>query len=310
MTYLMTTSGPLTLAELPGVILPHEHIFVDLRTPEQLGPGEAVMPATGDVVRLMAPELARARDAGVAALVECTPAGVGRYPEAVLAVAEAAAFPVVMPTGVYREPWVPAWVKEASVAALRDWMLTELLEGIGETGVQAGWIKLSAGDDGITPIERKILRAAAVAGAETGAVIGSHTIRGRVVLDQLSTLEKAGHTVDRYIWIHAHSEPDLAYHEEVANRGGWLEYDAIGSQSIDDETFVVLILRMLERGFEDQLLLSHDRGWYDPAKPGGGEPLPFTYLNEVFLSKLRAAGVDDGTADKLTRLNPYHAFAR
>ncbi len=309
MTNLMTTSGPLTLAELPGMILPHEHIFVDLRTPDQLESEEVVTPSAEEVVDLMAPELVRARDAGIVALVECTPVGVGRRPDAVLAVAEAAGLPVVMPTGVYREPWVPAWVQTASQTALRDWMLDELLEGIGDTGVKAGWIKLSAGDDGITPLERKILRAAAVAGAETGAVIGSHTIKGRVVLDQLATLEKAGHTVDRFIWVHAHSEPDLAYHEEVANRGGWIEYDAIGSQ-IDDEVFVNLILRMLERGFEDQLLLSHDRGWYDPAKPGGGEPLPFTYLSEVFLPKLRSAGVDEGTVDKLTRLNPYHAFAR
>jgi phosphotriesterase-related protein len=308
-TYLVTTSGPLRLEELHGMILPHEHIYVDLRTPQQLASAPAVEPPVEDVVELMAPELMLAQDAGVVALVECTPEGVGRRPDAVLAVAEASGLPVVMPTGVYREPWVPGWVRNASQTELRDWMLGELLEGIAETGVQAAWIKLSAGDEGIMPVERKILRAAAVAGAETGAVIGSHTIRGRVVLDQLAILEKAGHTVDRFIWVHAHSEPDLSYHEEVANRGGWLEYDAIGGH-IDDETFVTLILRMLERGFEDQLLLSHDRGWYDPAKPGGGEPKPFTYISEVFLPKLRAAGVDDGTIDRLTRVNPYNAFAR
>jgi phosphotriesterase-related protein len=309
MTYLMTTSGPLRLADLPGMILPHEHIYVDLRTPQQLASVTEVEPSIDEVVELMAPELMLAADAGVVAFVECTPEGVGRRPDAVVAVAEASGLPVVMPTGVYREPWVPDWVRDASQTEVRDWMLGELLEGVGETGVKAGWIKLSAGDEGMTPLERKILRAAAVAGAETGAVIGSHTIKGRVVLDQLATLEKAGHTVDRFIWVHAHSEPDLAYHEEVANRGGWIEYDAIGGH-LDDQVFVNLILRMLERGFEDQLLLSHDRGWYDPAKPGGGEPKPFTYLGEVFLPKLRAAGVDDGTIDRLTRLNPYQAFAR
>ena len=49
---------------------------------------------------------------------------------------------------------------------------------------------------------------------------------------------------------------------------------------------------MLDAGLGDRLLLSHDRGWYDPAQPGGGTPKPFTYLSEVFLPKLRAAGVD------------------
>jgi phosphotriesterase-related protein len=71
-----------------------------------------------------------------------------------------------------------------------------------------------------------------------------------------------------------------------------------------------LILRMLEAGYADQLLLSHDRGWYDPAKPHGGAPDPFTYLPTVFLPKLRAAGVDAPTIRKLMRDNPFRAFAR
>ena len=43
---------------------------------------------------------------------------------------------------------------------------------------------------------------------------------------------------------------------------------------------------MLDAGFGDQIMLSMDRGWYDPAQPGGGTPRPFTYLSEVFLPKL------------------------
>jgi phosphotriesterase-related protein len=56
--------------------------------------------------------------------------------------------------------------------------------------------------------------------------------------------------------------------------------------------------------------LSHDRGWFDPAQPGGGVPKPFTYLTEEFLPKLRAAGVDEVTINRLTNVNPYRAFAR
>jgi phosphotriesterase-related protein len=67
---------------------------------------------------------------------------------------------------------------------------------------------------------------------------------------------------------------------------------------------------MLEAGFGDRLLLSHDRGWYDPAQPGGGTPRPFTYLSEVFLPLLSDAGVDDATILALTRTNPFRAFAR
>ena len=187
-------------------------------------------------------------------------------------------------------------------------MLRELTDQVEETGVRAAWIKLSAGDDGITPVETKILRAAAVAGATTNAVIGSHTIRGRVVRDQLHILDAAGYTAERFIWIHTQAEPDFDLHLEMARRGCWIEYDAIGS--MDDAYFVELIQRVLDAGFGHRLLLSHDRGWYDPSQPGGGVPKPFTYLSEVFLPKLAAAGIDETTIGLLTQTNAYRAFAR
>jgi phosphotriesterase-related protein len=300
--------GPLGLEDLQGgIILPHEHVFVDLRTPDH--PEQGCAPVD-DVVSLMAPELERAAAVGVAALVECTPVGVGRRADLDLAVSKAAGVPVVLPTGVYREPWIPPWIHEATEDALVTWMLGELEDTIPGAHVPAAWIKLSAGDDGITACERKVLRAAAAAGAATGAVIGSHTIRGRVLLDQLDTLTAAGYTAERFIWIHAHAEPDFDLHLEAASRGAWIEYDAIGSEGHSDDFFIDLIVRMLEAGYGDQLLLSHDRGWYDPAQPGGGTPRPYTYISERFLPRLARASVDRTTVDRLTRLNPFRAFSR
>lgn len=305
---LITTLGPRGAHEL-GMILPHEHVFTDLRPLDHPDFGRA---AVADVVRLMAPELARARRAGVTAIVEASAAGIARRADVLRAVSETAGFPLVAPTGIYREPWVPRWAHEASEEALRDWMLGELEGDIEGSGVQAGWIKLSAGNEGLTACEGKILRAAATAGAATNAAIGSHTIRGRVVRDQLAIIEAAGYTPGRFIWIHTMAEPDLALHLEVARRGAWIEYDAIGGEAseAEDERYVQLIQRVLEAGLGDRLLLSHDRGLYDPAQPGGGTPRPYTYLSERFLPRLQAAGVDEATIRQLTQDNPFRAFAR
>ena len=304
MAQLITTLGAKSAGDL-GFILPHEHVFVDLRTWDKPGYAQADPAA---VVSLMAPEIEKLKAAGGTALVECTPLGVGRRADLDRAVSDATGFPIVVPTGVYREPWIPPWIHAASAEQLRDWMLGELTGEIESSGVRAGWIKLSAGDDGITATEAEVLGAAARAGAATNAVIGSHTIRGRVVRDQLDIIERAGYTANRFIWIHTQAEPDFALHLEVARRGAWLEYDAIGSA--DDDFFIALIRRALDAGFGNQLLLSHDRGWYDPAQPGGGTPKPYTYLSEYFLPKLRAAGVDDATIRRLTCDNPFRAFAR
>ncbi len=245
------------------------------------------------------------------AIVECSTVGVGRRADIDLAVSKAANLPLVIPTGIYREPWIPDWAHTASEAELTDWMLGELQGEIEKSGVQAGWIKLSGGDDGITACETKILRAAALAGRATNAVIGSHTIRGRVVREELDIIEAMGYDPSRFIWIHTQAEPDFNLHLEMARRGAWLEYDAIGnSESESDEFYLKNIQHLLDAGLGDQLLLSHDRGWYDPALLHGGIPKPFTYLSEQFLPKLRAAGVDEATIDQLTHRNPFEAFAR
>lgn len=301
---LITTLGPKNADEL-GMILPHEHVFVDLRTPDQPGYAEA-NPA--DVVRLMAPEIEKIKALGVTALVECSTGGVGRRADIDRAVSEATNFPIVVPTGNYREPWIPDWVAKASEAELRDWMLRELQDEIEDSGVQAAWIKISAGDDGISEMERKILRAAAAAGKATNAIIGSHTIRGRVVQEQLDIIDMAGYTPSRFIWIHTQNEVNFDLHLKVAQRGAWIEYDSIGRA--DDNHLIDLIHRVLDAGYGNQLLLSHDVGWYDPAQPGGGTPRPYTYLSEQFLPKLKASGVDEATIHQLTHTNPFNAYAR
>ena len=305
MPSLITTLGPKRADEL-DMILPHEHVFVDLRTYDQPGYAQA---EAADVIALMGPELTTARAVGVTALVECTPVGVGRRADILKAVSEATGMPLVVPTGIYREPWVPDWAHAASEDVLCEWMLGELNGQIEQSGVRAGFIKLSAGDDGITDCEAKILRAATRAARETGAAIGSHTIRGRVVRDQLDIIEASGYTAERFIWIHASAEPDFALNLEMARRGAWIEYDWIGDPATDAD-FIDRITRMLDAGLGDRLLLSHDRGWYDPAQPGGGTPKPFTYISQHFLPKLRAAGLDDATIHMLTHENPFRAFAR
>jgi phosphotriesterase-related protein len=279
------------------MILPHEHVFVDLRTSDIPGYAQA---DTEDVVRLMTPEIEKARAAGVTAIVECSTVGVGRRADIDRAVSQATHFPLVLPTGIYREPWIPDWAHTASEAELADWMLGELQGEIEGSGVPAGWIKLSAGDDGLTACETK-----------TNAVIGSHTIRGRVVREELDIIEEMGFDAGRFIWIHTQAEQDFTLHLEMARRGAWLEYDALGnSEWVSEESLLANIQRLLDAGLGDHLLLSHDRGWYDPALPHGGVPKPYTYLAEQFLPRLRSAGVGAAAIHQLTCLNPFRAFAR
>ena len=301
---LYTTLGPLTADRL-GMILPHEHVFVDLRTPDQPGYAEA---EEASVVSLMVPQIEAIKALGVTALVECSTGGVGRRADLDLAVSLATNFPIVVPTGIYREPWIPEWVKGADETSLYEWMVGELETGIEGTGFRAGWIKLSAGDEGITQLETRILRAAVRASVKTGALIGSHTIRGSVVMDQLEIIEAAGGSIERFLSIHTQAEPDFGIHKAIAARGAWIEYDNIGAVPLQESA--ALIERALKAGLGDRLLISHDRGWYDPAQPGGGVPKPYTVVNSELLPLLKRQGMESETIVQLFHRNPFEAFAR
>ena len=130
----------------------------------------------------------------------------------------------------------------------------------------------------------------------------------------MDILESAGHDLRRFIWVHAHTEPDTSIHAEAAHRGAYVEFDAIGAEHWHPQPGLLeSVLALLDAGYEEHILLSHDAGWYDPAQPDG-QPKPngirgYTALVEQFVPALRARGVDDDTVHLLTVTNPARAFA-
>ena len=317
---LITTLGDLALPDT-GVILPHEHIFFDIPG-QQSDPQQEPVPVE-DVVEVVQPELETARAAGVVVLVDAASPSLGRRADIIVAVSRAARLPVVVPTGFYLDQSIPEWARAASEAELRDWMVGELVDRIDEADVKAGWIKLAASDVGLTELEHKCLRAAARAGAATDATIGCHSASGTVARDALAIVEGSGYRADRFVWIHADHEPWLHVdpergwdlREELARRGAWVEFDRIGVPKPEgdaahiDTMHVDMVQHMLDAGLGHRLLLSMDGIGVVPDCQAGCIT-GYTYLSETFLPKLRRAGVDEATIDKLTRENPFHAFAR
>ncbi|MBL8130378.1 MAG: esterase [Anaerolineae bacterium] len=284
------------------MILPHEHIFANFLTGDDHGIGVSA------VVAAMLPEIETLKASGVTALVDATAVGGARRLDILKAVSEAANFPIVAATGIFKEPFKTDWVHRRGEDGLAQWMTGELTGSSDDSGVRAGWIKLSAADEGLTGEEQVLIRAAARASQSTDAAIGSHTVRGRVALDQLDLIERVGAAADRFIWIHTQMENDFDLHLEVARRGAWIEYDAIDETRADDE-YITWIRRLIDAGLHDRLLLSQDRGGYNPAQPGGGVRKPYTYLGDTFLPRLREAGIEAAIVHQLTSVNPFHAYA-
>ncbi len=156
--WIQTVQGDVKVESL-GLILPHEHLFTDLRGPHLSNYAHADPEV---VAQVMAPYLEAAHAAGVTALVECSTVGVGRNVAVLRRLAEITPIHIVAPTGVYREEFVPASLRETSAEELAEAWIQDLTQGIGGTEVRARFIKIAVSDDGITALEVRNLKAAAL----------------------------------------------------------------------------------------------------------------------------------------------------
>ncbi len=304
MPAIITTLGPRQAADL-GLILSHEHIFANFDSLDHAAAGDVTV---ADVLRHVGPYLSAAKAAGVTALVDATSLGGARRADILRDVSAAIGLPVVVATGIFREPWIADSVAQHGEDGLKELMVQEIIEGVEDSGVRAGWIKLRSGDDALSSAQTVLVRAAARAGIDSGVAIGSHTVAGSVAARQVDVIEEAGYAASRFIWIHAQVEPHFAWNLELARRNVWIEYDGIGD-SPADEVYIDRILRMWDAGYGDRILLSQDRGWYDPIKPGGGVVKPYTYLTATFLPKLAVAGLGEEQIRQMTVRNPFDAYA-
>ncbi len=309
--FVQTVLGRIGPAGL-GFTLPHEHTQCQLWTiPERFDYWEL----TADE-ELVAAELERFRAGGGTCLVDVTLPGIGRDPAWLRGLAARTGLHLVMGTGWYREPYYPpdALVDRRSVAELAAVMVAEFEEGvpgsegpdgarvrpgiIGEIGVHKPWVSAQ---------EERVLRACGRAARATGMAVTTHAVLSPVGLRQLDILEDAGADPRRVVIGHADSYPVLDHWLAIVARGASIECDFLGMaftpmERKGEPRVIELILRLLERGHVDRILLSQDVCDNSQLVFYGGNG--YAYLQEAFLPRLRAAGVGEEEIRRITVDNP------
>jgi len=315
MPHIETALGPIEPADL-GPTLAHEHILSDFIGAELTGPHRW---DRSEVFETMLPYLTAPRERGFTGFVDCTPEYLGRDVDLLARLARAAGLHILTSTGYYGamdDLFVPAHAYEETADALAGRWIAEHERGIGNTGVRPGLIKTGVdpiaeeSSDGpgygLSDIDAKLVAAAARAHSATGLTVASHTAQGWAALAQIRIFEDEGVDPAGLIIVHCDDEPATRYHEKVARSGAWVEYDHVGLMPL--ERHVELIATMMD-GHPDQLLLSHDAGWYHAGEPGGGEIRDYNFLHDRLLPALRERGVTEDAARQVTVDNPGRAFA-
>jgi phosphotriesterase-related protein len=243
-------------------------------------------------VELMAQELRDAQRDGVACIVDASLEGAGMDLKFIRDAARMSGLPVVKGAGFYTQPFYPQ-----QLAGMSEAQITQVLIRQADEYPAGAYGEIGSWDD-ISALERRVFRAVGKAHQATNLSVFTHTgIPGKSALEQLDILEDAGVDPRRVAIGHLGNltDPNLYVHKAICRRGGYVGFDRQGSPR--DAVVVPLVVRLIEAGFTDHILISGD------ASRGYARPIT------VFVPKLKAAGIDDATVHRITVDNPLRFLA-
>ena len=316
-----TVTGDVAPADL-GRTLMHEHLMVGYAGWES----DTIRPGLKrrEMLAVCEDRIAEIRAHGVATMVDPCPNDLGRDVEFMAEVSARTGFRIICATGLYKEDegGTAYWKFRANFGggpdSITELFVKELTEGIGETGIRAGIIKVATGSPVISDYEKMLLLAAAKASVETGAPITTHTEHGSLGDEQQRILTEAGVPAHRIIIGHSCGSDDHEYHMRMLRGGSYLGFDRFGLEVLHADTRrIASLLALIRRGAGSRIVVSHDSVWC-----WKGQPIPNPEALAEMLSawtpshffervspQLKAGGATDADLHALLVDNPRRFFA-
>jgi phosphotriesterase-related protein len=320
-----TVAGPVDVAEL-GPTLMHEHVFV-LSTEYVQNYGAGGWWDEEERVADAIAKLGELTSRGISTIVDPTVWGLGRYIPRIQRIAEQVpGLNIIVATGLYTYNDIPFQVIYRGPGTilggpepLVDDFTRDIVEGIGDTGVQAALLKCCVEEQGLTPGVERVARSIAAAHRETGTPITVHTSAsaqsGRPALD---LFQKEGADLSKIVVGHAGDSNDLDYLMALADTGAILGMDRFGIDAFNPTADRVRTIGALcERGYADRMVLSHDASchmdWFGPDPEVLAAVAPnwnYRHISDDVLPALRELGVTEAQLDQMLVENPKRYFSK
>jgi phosphotriesterase-related protein len=340
----MTVRGPVEPDDL-GPTLTHEHVFWDAR--EGWDPAELADPELGSLpfearfgglarwngsafredlhqspeteYEMVAEEVSEFVRAGGGCLVEMTNVGLQPSPAGLRRLSERLGLHIVEGSGFYVHATHPDWVENASIEQIERFLLDEIDKGIGGSGIRPGIIGEIGTSETLYPCEQRILLATARAArsADMPVNIHAHPPQLPELMKILDLLESEGHDLRRTSVSHLDEIPDIDYHVKALERGVITGFDSFGQdgyftptwKSRSDLAKMTTMVRLIELGFEDQLVMSQDMGKKHYLLRFGG--MGYDHVMRRIVPRLKESfGVSDAVIRKLLVDNPRRLLTR
>lgn len=277
---VQTVTGPVA-AEALGRTLIHEHVLIGF-------PGwqmDALAPrfVRAEAMDRAIDQMQKLRDLGVGTFVDPCPMDLGRDVEFLAELSTRSGMRIVCTTGAYFEAeGTTHTFRHLPIEDITAIYIKEISEGVGETGIRAGAVKIATGAHQVSEYERKLVQAGARAAKATGVPLISHTQEGSCGQDQIDLVTGEGVSAERLLVGHSDGIDDHDYHRAIAERGAFVGFDRFGITLIlPDEVRVKNVLKLAKAGHVRRIMLSHDSivCWQ-------GRPVPFANRYEDVLALL------------------------
>ena len=315
-----TATGSIAVEEL-GKTLMHEHLLIGFPgwDSDTVGPGMSFR----DMTKQCVDHIAELKTAGFSSLLDPCPNDLGRDVSLMAEVGSRAGFNIIFATGLYHHHlggtayWSYKFQYDPDAEKkLADLFIKELTEGVMDTGIKAGVIKVATAMPPFTDYEKTVFRAAAKASLATGAPITTHT-DACMGDEQLAFLTSLGVPAHRIVIGHSCGSSDHDYHMKIVNGGAYIGFDRFGLEIIQqDSVRVESLLKLLKKGAGAQVVISHDsvwcwRGHMLPKTvlemvESGGQSMRFT---RTIAPMLMEAGISKAQIESMLTDNPRRYFA-
>jgi phosphotriesterase-related protein len=336
---IQTVLGPIAADEI-GITLFHEHLLASMEAYYQ-EPAEPTLrklayePLTLENVRqvrldrninldntvladeeMAIKEALLYKEAGGKTIADVSNKGLGRNPSGLQHIAKATGLNIIMGSGYYVRISHPSDMVVKTEEEIADEIMSDITIGIGDTGIRSGLIGEIGCTEPLPDEERKVLRAAAKAQKETGAPLMIHPpFNDGLALEVVQVLRDAGadlkHTVICHVNVYGFS-PETC--REIADAGCYIGYESFGNlgyphlylgrllQHRSDLEYIDAIIRLVDDGYIDHILVSHDICFKDFLRTYGGNGYAHILENAIPIMKIQ--GISEDQINTLFVENP------
>ncbi len=300
--FINTVNGRISVEKLKFA-LTHEHVMSNFGAEADYIPQYQRDSLFSQVI----PYLKSIKALGVSTIFDCTTAYFGRDVNILKALADASGMQLITNTGFYgaaNDRYVPEFAFRHNATEISKRWIAEFDNGIDQTGVKPGFIKLAFDNGAPSEIDVKLFVAGILTHLSTGLTIAVHTGDNPLAAaKQLELLKEYEVSPEAWVWVHANKVKNEQLLIDAAKKGAWISLDGVKEANIT--AYIRKIGHFREQNLLHKVLLSHDGNSF----PRGGKIRPYEAIVKNLIPALKEQGYTDDEIDQLTVKNPQRAFA-